>query len=171
MPSKRYIAPENSVTWTNSGGDKLLDLGGLPITTSSNIAVGAYLDRGSGSRADVYEVEFFINGFDVGPAVGGAVQLFFAQSNATTGFDGPLATDPTSSAQGTLTDADVLMNLKFAGSVIAYDTSTAQNLLARFRVRLTGRYIAPVVYNRANTLESTADTHRVTIRPIPYESQ
>lgn len=168
MPSKSYIAPESPTVWQASGGDKLLDVGGMTAPTAQ---VGAYLDLGAASRADIYEVTLFINGFDSAPAVGQTIDLFFAQSDATTGFDGPLATDPTSSAEGTLSDLDALPNLLYAGSVVVYDTGTSQNLQARFVVRLTGRYVAPVLVNRANTLESTTPTHHVTLKPIPQEAQ
>lgn len=168
MPSKSYIAPEASTTWQASGGDLLLDLGGAAAASAN---VGAYKDLGSGSRSDVYEVMMFINGFDSAPAVGQTIDLFFAQSNATTGFDGPMDTDPTSSAEGTLGDLDKLGNLLYAGSCVVYDTGTSQNIQARMVVRLTSRYVAPVVINRANTLESTTPTHRVVLTPIPQESQ
>ena len=174
MPSKSYIAPETSTTWTDSGGDKLLDLGGLATASAK---VGAYLDRqpSGTARADIFEVEVFIDAFVSGggnPTVGNTVDLYFTQSNATTGFDGVLATDPTSSAEGSLTDLDSLPNLLYVGSVTVYQASETLTLKARFVTRLTSRYVAPVIVNRTGrALKSSSDAHKVVLIPIPQEGQ
>jgi len=173
MPSKNYLATETSFVWGESGGSgvtKLLDMGGLAASTG--IACGAYQDLGVSPRADLYEVELYIDGFASGTlVVGTTVDLFIVQSNATTGFDGAPTTDPTSSVEGTIT-TDQARNGYYVGSVFCTTTTTGQVLRSRFVVRLTGRYAAPVVANRtAGPLKTASDNHRVTITPIPYESQ
>lgn len=170
MPSKSYINPETSKVWTDTGGDKLLDLGGLTGTPKC----GAYLDLGAAPRADMFEVELFIDNFASGTvSVGQTVDLFFTQSNATTGFDGRLTTDPTTSAEGTVS-ADQVRNLLFACSAVIISATATSNLIqARAVVRLTSRYVAPVVYNRTSSgvLKSSSDAHKVTLTPIPQEGQ
>lgn len=172
MPSKNYIAPETANVWGESGGSgvtKLLDMGGLAASTG--IACGAYLDLGSGSRSDLYEVELTIDGFGGSITVGTTVDLYFIQSNDSTSFDGAPTTAPTTSAEGTIT-ANQARNGYYAGSVFATDTASGQILRAKFVCRFTGRYIAPVVANRTSqALNNSGDDHRVIVTPIPYESQ
>lgn len=168
MASKNYIQNETPKVWTDAGGDKLLDLGGL---ASGAVACGAYLDLGAAPRCDVYQVEMFIDGFDTAPTVGRTVDLFFTQSEDGTNFDGVPTTAPTSSTQGTVT-GDQTRNLLYAGSLAAYSTTAGLELRGRFVVRLTSRYVAPVVFNRVDDpLLSTSDAHKITLTPIPYESQ
>jgi len=168
MPSKSYISPEASVTWADSGGDKLLDLGGL---AAGSVKCGAYADLGSGARSDIYELELFIDGFGSAPTVGQTVDLFITQSNDGTNFDGEPSAAPGSSSEGTVT-ANQALNMLYVGSVVVASTTAADGLRARFSARLTGRYVAPVVINRtAVALLGTADAHRVILTPTPQESQ
>ena len=168
MANKIYMAAETSITWTDSGGDETLDMGGL---AADAVDCGSYHDLGSGSRSEYYEIELFIDGFDTAPVVGETVDLYFTQSNATTAFDGAPSTDPTTSAEGTVT-TDQLPNLLYVGSVTVTSTTAATNLQARFIARLTARYVAPVVHNdTADALLSTADSHKVVLTPIPPEVQ
>ena len=170
MASKSYQASETARTWSDSStsSDELLDLGGL---AASGVACGSYWDLGASPRADVYEVELFIDGFDTDPVVGQVVELWITQSNATTGFDGQLTSDPTDTAEGTATAAQT-ENCTFACAARVHSTTAADGLKKRATVRLTGRYIAPIVVNRTeDALLSTSDAHMVTVTPIPQEGQ
>lgn len=169
MPSKSYINPETTVVWTDTGGDKLLDLGGL--SASSGIACGAYLDLGASARADLYEIVMIIDGFGGAPTVGQTVDLFITQSNNGTEFDGQASTAPTSSAQGTVT-TEQTRNMLYAGSAVVHLANASAVLQARFIVRLTGRYVAPVVVNRTGqALLASGDDHEVRMTPVPQEMQ
>jgi hypothetical protein len=170
MPSKSLQATETSTTWTDTGGDKLLDMGGQVAGTAR---VGAFLDLGASPRANWYEVVFKIDGFATAPAVREMVELFFAQSNATTGFDGQLTTDPTVSAEGTLTDLDMTLNLTPATMIRAVSTTAADVIQGRAIIKLTGRYVAPVVVNRSlfDSLNGTSESHTIVLTPIPQEGQ
>ena len=172
MPSKSYQASETARTWSDTGttSDELMDLGGL---VTDGVVMGSYHDLGASPRADLYEVELFIDGFDAAtpPVVGEVVELWFSQSNATTGFDGQPTTDPTDTVEGTMTIAQA-ENCTFACAVRVYSTTAADELQKRATIRLTGRYVSPVVINRtSDTLLGTSDAHMVTLTPIPQESQ
>lgn len=168
MASKIYVAPETTIIWTDTGGNKLLDLGAL---AADAVAMGAWLDLGSGSRAIDYEIELFINGFATAPIIGDSIDLYLSQSNAETGFDGVPSTDPTATVEGTMTVAQ-LVNTKVAGSVTVVSTTAGDNLKNRFIVRLPARYVSPVVHNNtADALLGTADVHTVKLTPIPLEGQ
>ena len=166
--TKEYIAPETTITWTDSGGDELLDLGGASAGTST---MGSFLDLGAGSRALDYEYEMTIDGFDSAPVVGETVVLYFSQSNATTNFDGNPTSDPTTSAEGTIIE-NALKNLILADAASVYTTAVGDELKISGIVRLPLRYVSPVVHNNtADALESSGDSHTVTLTPIPNESQ
>jgi hypothetical protein len=135
--------------------------------------MGAYADLGADPRADMYEIEFFIDGLDGGTAlVGQTIDLYMAQSNSTTEFDGAPSTAPTDSTQGTIT-ADQARNLLYIGSLSAYSTTESDNLLrGRFVARLTSRYVAPVVVNRINSPpDDDGDYHYIRLTPIPIDMQ
>ena len=170
MPSKSYQAVETARTWSDTGttSDELADLGSL---ASDGVVMGSYWDLGASPRADIYEVEMFIDGFDTAPVVGQIVELWIAQSNATTGFDGQPTTDPTDTVEGTMTIAQA-ENCTFACAARVYSTTAGDELQKRATVRLTGRYIAPVIINRTDdALLGTSDAHLITITPIPQEGQ
>lgn len=170
MPSKSYQASETARTWSDAGttSDELLDLGSL---AADGVVMGSFHDLGASPRSDVYEVELLIDGFDTAPVVGEVVELWLSQSNSTTGFDGQPTTDPTTTAQGTMT-AEQAENCTFACAARVYSTTAADELQKRATVRITGRYVSPVVINRtADALLGTSDAHLITITPIPQEGQ
>ena len=168
MASKSYQQAETATTWTDTGGDKAMDLGGL---ASGAAVCGAYLDLGVAPRADIFEGRLYIDGFDTAPVVGQVVEVRFTESNATTGFDGAPTTDPTVTVAGTITAAQA-ENCTFGGVARVVSTTAADNLQAKFRVKLTSRYVAPVIVNRTDdALLSTADAHTLVLTPIPQESQ
>jgi hypothetical protein len=62
----------------------------------------------------------------------------------------------------------------FIGAVIADTTSTATNIVARFKdVPITSRYYSIGVWNAsaADNLENTANASRVIVTPMPPEIQ
>lgn len=169
--NKVYIAPEASRTWTDAGtgGDELLDAGGL---AAAALVMGSFHDLGSASRADTYNFEMFIDAFDTDPVVGETVDLYFCQSNATTNFGGIPGTDPTTTVEGAIT-LDEVKNCMFAGSASVHTTTAASAILKiTGLVRLTSRYVAPVIHNNtADALLSTSDAHLVVLVGVPSEVQ
>lgn len=168
MPNKIYQAPETSITWTDTGGDELLDLGGL---ATNSLKMGAYYDRGSGSKSGKYRYQLIIDGFDTAPVVGETISLYISQSNDGTNFDGQPTTAPTTSAEGTIT-ADQAKNCLYVDSATVYSTTAGDELQISGEVYLSGQYISPVVYNKtADALLSTSDAHKFILTPIPDEVQ
>ena len=156
------------VVWTDTGGDKLLDLGGL---AANGVVMGSFLDLGISPRTTKYKFEFLIDGFDTAPVVDDVVSLRFSQSDATTNFDGNPTTDPTTTAQGTMTVAQ-LVNLRIADVCSVYSTTAADELKITGYVELTGRYVSPVVHNQtADALLSTSDAHSLTLTPMTDDIQ
>jgi len=155
-------------TWSDAGtsSDELLDLGGL---AAAAVACGSFHDLGASPRPEWYEAELFIDGFDTAPVVGESVDLYFTQSDGTTGFDGAPTTDPTTTAEGTVTE-NQLKNLLFVVPAIVVSTTAGDDLRVRAVVRLTSRYAAPVIHNNtADALLSSSDAHMITLTPIPPE--
>lgn len=169
MPNKVYQAPETTITWADTGGDELLDLGGL---AADGVAMGSYFDMGAGSKAQEVEWEIHISGFDAQPVIGETINLFVSQSNVASAFDGAPSADPTDTVQGSMT-TDQKANLGApAGIVQATSTSCGDNLQARFKGIITGRYVSPVIHNdTADILQSASDTHTIKMTRIPPEIQ
>ena len=157
-----------TTTWTDSGGDKLMDLGSL---ATGQLIMGAYLDLGVSPRATLYSFELTIDGFDTTPVVGETVTLRFSQSNATTNFDGNPTTDPTTSAEGTI-QPNQAKNCLLAGVATVYSATAADELKISGIVELFGRYVSPVVENNtADALLGTSDNHELVLTPVSQDIQ
>ena len=170
MANKTYVNPETSRTWSDAGtsSDELLDMGGL---AAAALAMGSFWDRGAPPYAEDLELEYLCTGFDTAPVVGEAIHILLSESFSTTGFDGRPTTDPTDTAEGTITE-NQSKNLKPVGSVLVVSITAGDDLQGRFKFRSTARYLSPVCFNdTADALLSTSDAHLITIRPAPPELQ
>jgi len=169
MASKSLQASETSTVWTSSGGDKLLDMGGQTLTSAR---CGAYLDLGAAPRANWYEVVVVIGAYAAAPILGEHVEVRFTQSDDSTNFDGQPTTAPTATVEGTVTIAQSL-NMVYCCSPAATVASATQVVQGRGLVKLTGRYVAPVVINWATiaSFGNTGTDHSITLTPVPYEGQ
>jgi hypothetical protein len=169
MASLIYQASETSTTWTSSGGDKVLDLASLALTSA---ACGAYLDLGVAPRADWYEAVILIGGYATAPIIGEHAELRFTQSNDSTNFDGQPTTAPTATVEGTITIAQS-KNLVYCCSPAAVSVTITDEVQGRGLVKLTGRYVAPVVINWSvnDAFGTTGTDHIVILTPLPYEGQ
>lgn len=165
MANKVYINAETSIDWSDTGGDEIMDM----ALAANAGRVGEQRDLGSAARAEWYEWRLFLDGFDTAPVVGETVDLYFAQSDGTYD-DGPVTFQDASDSA--LASTNLLPNLFFAGSCTVRSTTAADNLTASGVVRLTSRYVVPVVHNNtADALLSTADDHHLILTPIPPEVQ
>ena len=163
MPSKVYRATETPIVFAHSTGDVVLQLNGLGFGAG---VVSARHNRGAGSQAELHEV-IGVFQFATAPALGEAIELYLFQSDGTY-MDGTLGTSATS-----LT-ADKKRNGILIGAVIADTTSTATDIVARFQnVSITSQYYSIGVWNAslADNLNSTANTSRVIVTPMPPEAQ
>lgn len=168
MANKIYINPESVIEWLNTGGSLDMDLGGL---AADGVQMGAYHDRGANSQAHRWGFELLIDGFDTAPVVGEAVDFYISQSIGTTNFDGNPTTDPTDSAEGTMT-VNQLKNCLPSDSAIVYSTTAGDELKITGEVLITSRYFSPVIHNNtADALLSTADAHSLKMWPLPDEIQ
>lgn len=170
MPNKVYVSPETARTWSDSGttSDELLDLGGL---AADAVAMGSFWDRGAVPYSEWIEAEMLIDGFATAPVVGQGVVLYVAQSQATTGFDGAVSTDPTDTVEGTCT-LNQAKNLLYVKAAVVYSTTAGDQLRVRAIFRSAARYVSPVVHNDcADALKSVSDAHLITLRPIPPQVQ
>ena len=164
MPNKVYIAAETAITWTNSGGDEILDLG-TTGGAADGVRIGARHDFGAASRSEWYEWRMVIDGFDTAPVVGESVDIYIATSDGTNADGNASTTD----ADGATND---LPNFHFIGSAIVQTTTAGNNLVVSGIVRIVARYAQPVIHNNtADKLLSTADAHKFILTPIPPEIQ
>jgi hypothetical protein len=163
MPNKIYLAPETTLTWTDTGGDYAMDLGGL---AADGVRVGAQGDLGAGDHSHRYFWQVVIDGFDTAPVVGEEVHIYLAFANDATDIDGDVGA---SDAAGATAD---LPNLLHIGTVVVQTTTAADELITSGIVEVGCRYVSPVVHNdTADALLSTADAHTFKLTPIPPEIQ
>ena len=162
MPNKVYINPEAAHTWTDTGGDDTLDLGGL---AADAVKVGDQWDMGIAARADMFEWRLVIDGFASAPTVGETVDLYLAFGDGTY-IDGDVgAVD----AAGATAD---LPNLMFLGSAVVQTTTAGDDLVISGTVQILSRYVSPVVHNNTGIgLLATSDSHKFILTPAPSEVQ
>ena len=162
MANKIYIAPETSHTWTDTGGDDALDLGGL---AAGAVRAGDIWDRGTGSVAQWFRWRLIIDGFDTAPVVGEYIGLYVGFSDGTN-HDGDLS--GTDGASSTV----VLPNLIPLGRATVQTTTAADEIIISGRLWFGHRAIIPVVHNNtADALLSTSDAHKFVLEAIPPEIQ
>ena len=165
MANKIYTQDETSITWTDTGGDEPLDLGGL---AADAVRAGDEEDLGVAPRSRRYRWTLVIDGFDTAPVVGETVDAYLAFSH-----DGTQAT-----RDGDLSGTDggsstvVLPNLLYIGSAVVQTTTAANELVTSGVVDISHRYVVPVIHNNtADALLSTADAHKFILTPVPDEVQ
>jgi hypothetical protein len=163
MANKIYRATETPIVFCESGGDVVITLINLAFGVGR---VSAQYDRGTGSKAQLHEITGVFQ-FETAPAVGEAVEIYLFESDGTY-QDGTVGT-----SDAALT-TDKRRNGMFIGAVIADTTSTATDIVARFKdVPITSRYYSIGVWNASagDNLENTANASRVIVTPMPPEIQ
>lgn len=162
MPNKIYIAEEVAKTWTDTGGDYTIDLGGL---AADAVRVGDQGDLGASPRSDQYSWKLVIDGFATAPIVGQTVDLYLAFSDGTN-VD---ADAGTVDAAGLTTD---LPNLVFLGAASVQTVTAGDSLIISGTVQILQRYVSPVIHNNTDDqMLGTADNHRFILTPTPSEVQ
>jgi hypothetical protein len=167
MPSKSYQVRETSTTFTDSGGDKLLDLQSL---ADGAVKMSAYLDLGAGAKSSIFEVSILIDGVTAAPAAKQPVELWFSQSDDGTTFDGVPTTAPTATVHGVMTE-DQTHNCWLGPVARTVSTTASDKFQARQTIRLTARYVSMVVVNNSGQALSAAGSHKVILTPVPQEAQ
>ena len=160
--SKAHAVLETALTWTDTGGDAALDLGGL---SAAAVRAGTLLDLGTGARPYLYEWRMVVDGFDTAPVVGETVDIYLATSDGTN-HDGDIS--GTDGASSTV----VLPNLRYLGSCVVQTTTAANELIASGVIEIFADQVAPVVHNNtADALLSTSDAHKFILTPISIQGQ
>ena len=163
MANKVYTQQETAITWTDSGGDYTLDLGGL---AAGGVRIGQQGDLGAAPRADEYFWQVVIDGFDTAPIVDEHIDIYLAFAQDAIDIDGDVGT---ADANGTTSD---LKNLLHIGSAVVQTTTAANELITSGMVTIKSRYVSPVVHNNtADALLSTSDAHTFKLWPVPPEIQ
>lgn len=166
MAGELYRVVDTGVTWTNTGGDEVLDLGGL---AAGAVRVGAYHDWGAGAKPDEYMGVLKLDGWDTAPVIGETVDVYISESQDGTIFSGP---ETPSDAADEAGDTDRLKNLLGPFSAAVHSTTATDDVVIVFYYQSAARFHAPVVHNNtADALLSTGDAHILTIYPNYYQSQ
>ena len=152
-----------TITWTDSGGDEELDLGGAD-GDAGDVCVGSYHDFGAAPRPFDYRLDIDIDGFSSAPTVGQQVLVYISEASSTSLFTGPEAPADTTDSTG---DINRLPNMLGPFPVTVRSTTSGDNLRASYEFRSSSRYLAPVVHNAtAVELLTSSDAHTVKITPL-----
>jgi hypothetical protein len=147
----------------------------MPFTglAADGVVCGASLDLGAAPRAHEFTMEVTIDGFGTTTVVGEDVPVYFAQSEDGTNFDGAPNVEPTTASAGTYTTAQLPNLLGPIDFAIQTDVTAGTTLKITSAVRLTSRYVAPVIHNNtADAFATTATaTHKLVLTPKPREAQ
>jgi hypothetical protein len=162
MASKVYRAIETAVVFRDSSGTVVMTLQNLAAGAGR---VSAQHDRGAGSLAQLHEVTAVFQ-METAGVVGESIEVYLFESDGTY-QDGTVGT-----SDAALT-ADKRRNGMLVGAVIVDTTSTATNIVARFKdVPITSQYYSVGVWNAtADNLEDTANASRIIVTPTPPELQ
>lgn len=163
MANKVYHAVETALVIKSSGGDVA-----ITCTSLANNAgrVSAQLDRGAGSKPQLYRWEFECK-LVATPTIGNAVSLYLATAQANAASpDGNVGT-----TDAALSSLEKRRNLQFVGVVEIDVASTALQKGAGV-VQIDSRYISLVVINEGGSaFSATAGDTIFTLIPIPPEIQ
>lgn len=162
MANKIYRAVETPVVFRDSSGDVVLTLQNLAAGAGR---VSAQYDRGAGSKSQYHEVTAVFQ-METAGVIGEAIEVWLFESDGTY-QDGTVGTIDAALA------SDKRRNGMLIGAVIVDTTSTATNIVGRFKdVPITSRYYSVGVWNAtADNLEDTANASRVIVTPMPPEIQ
>ena len=152
-----------TVTWTDSGGDEELDLGGAD-GDAGDVCVGSYHDFGVAPRAIDYRLDIFIDGFATTPVIGEQVDIYISEGWDTSNFTGPESPSDTTDGTG---DTNRLVNMLGPFPATVHSTTAEDNLIASYEFRSTVRYLAVVCHNNtADELKNTSDAHKIMLTPF-----
>ena len=160
-----YFNEGTPIVWRDTGGDKAITLAAL---AADAVRVGAQGDLGAVPRSEWYKWRAQVDGFDTAPVVGETVDFYLSTSDIVTAGteDGDVGI---ADAAGATVD---LPNLLYLGSAVVQTVTATDELMISGTVRLTSRYVMPVVHNNtADALETTTPDHLFTLTPIPPEIQ
>lgn len=154
-----------AITWTSSGGDKVLTLTSLANSAAREGDKSASWVDGTKGLPEIIEVRVETK---VGSAVTAPtqpVELYIGESdNATAGTDNP---GNLTGADAGLSNPDELSSqITFVGAINLSNARGTNIQKQRFRFKPVCPYSIPVIYNRSGqTLGSTGTDHKVVMTP------
>ncbi len=184
MANKILVGMGTSIVWADT-----TDYGGSPLTRTSQIDLtsiaaaaarqGAKVDMDTGGVTDRFARRFGVTlrvEFDVAPADGGSVDLYWAASlSGTAGTANPGGTDGTDSAYtGTAgsTLAESLLQLQFIGSLMVTNDAATVVQQQAFIVEIPTQYGMPVLVNNGSqAFEGDAIEMSISFTPLEDEIQ
>jgi len=138
-----YEKRGTSLTWTNTGGDKLLNARVLATATGR---LGAFYDRGAGAAPGWYEVRSY-TAWVSNPALTDQLTIGIFQSDGTH-QDAGVAYHASNDAALALVALNTCPIV--GGVIVAHTADTAEKGTVQV-VHITSRYFAPGVYNTSAT--------------------
>lgn len=155
----------SSITWKDSGGEKVLTLASLTHTpTGRQGDKSATLVDATKGMPEVLDVALYWLMASTG-AAGDEIQVYIGEStSATAGTDNPGTLGGADASLSNPTTCDLQLNFVGAGIVDANQTTAAQ--MQRFRYKPINAYIIPVIVNAASqNLGAAGATLKLVITP------
>ena len=154
-----YQKRGTSITFVNTGGDKLINLKALGQVTGR---LSAFYDRGASAVPTEYEVRAYCK-WEATVTINETMHVYLCQSDGTH-TDEALTFHETNDGALTLAQAS---NLQFIGAVVATAADELEHG-ATFVTRITSRYFAIGIYNgsAAKDLLNTDSVSAIVVTPI-----
>lgn len=185
MPNKILVAANATpLVWANAadyGNSPFADTHQLDLTSLAAAAArqGAKADIDNGLVANRFARRYAATmriEFDVAPADGGSVDLYWASSLSATGATanpgGTTGSDAAYTGTAGSTLAESLNQLEFLGSLLVTNDAATVVLQTTFIVELPTQYGMPVVVNNGSqALEGDAIEMSITFTPLEDEIQ
>lgn len=158
------LTPGTGITWKDSGGSFVISLNALGSGILRQGGKSATLVDGTYGYPEILVITLLIQ-FNGTPTAGNTVDLYLGWSGSSTA-----ATDNDSNltgADGTMTSADVLKMLGYAGSLVASaNIGGSVNQQTTLVVKPRRQYVIPVIDNESGVaLKASANVSVVTMTP------
>lgn len=164
LPDYSDLEAGTAITWSPSGGDKLLSLTSLANDAAREGAKSATLVDGTKGMPEVLDVR--IESAVTSAATSGKeIELFFGESpSSTAGTDNPANL---TGADASLSNPDELKGqATFVGALVLSNARGTNVQKQRFSYYPTLPYIIPLVVNKSGVaLSSTSGNHKVVVTP------
>ena len=162
MTSKAYIVPETAITFKSTGGT-------VAFTPTSVATLAgrqsAQHDFGAAARSPIYNWRGYVK-FATTPVVGETVDIYLKTS------DGTHLDNDDGTGDIAVSAADKLKNLRYIGSIVVDEASTAPEFSASGTTAIYDRYVHVVFWNATtDSLSATAADNGFILEPIPFQGQ
>lgn len=156
------------LTWTSSGGDKVLNA--ASVTTGNGRAGDKSATLVDGTKGLPALLEVYVQTqVQAAPTAGLTIDVYLAFSDsATAGTNNP---GSLSGADAALSNVDVLPQLVFVGSLVLSNSLGTAAQEQRFLVAPQDQYVIPVLVNNSGqTINATGTNSKVVVTPMYQQS-